>query len=120
MEIDRIHSVIFSYMNENYNLAIEECDRVLEKNGTSYLGRIFRAFSLIKKGLYDDAISDLNEAEKIQANTYEIYFHRGMALFYNEKFKEALDQFNKAIEVPEISDDQRDNTQKWINKAKLF
>ncbi len=41
-------------MNENYNSAIEECNRVIEKNGTSYLGVLFRAFSYIRIGLFSN------------------------------------------------------------------
>ena len=162
MEIDRIHSVIFSYMNENYTTAIEECDRILEKNGTSYLGRLFRGFAYLKKGLYQDAINDLNEAETLRPknvekklepeeeyeegedddddndkpktkkkkkkddipkkvdNGYEVYFHRGMARFYNENFKEAAADFHKALEFEGNTNEQKTNAEKWLNKAKLF
>ena len=105
-------------MNDNFSSAIEECDRILEKNGSSFLGRVFRAFAYIKKGLFAEAINDLNEAEKLQPNTFEVYFHRGIANFYSENFKEASEDFNKALEVDKISKEQKKTANKWITKLK--
>jgi len=118
-EIDRYHSVIFSYMTENYNAAIEECGRILEKNSNSYYGRFYRAVSFIKNGLYSEAINDLNEAEKLKPNTYEVFYHRGISNFYNENFKQASEDFNKALEIEDISKEHKENAQGWLNKTKL-
>lgn len=120
MEIDRIHSVIHSYMNDNLTSAIDECTQILEKNGSSFLGRIFRGFSYLKKGMYTDAVTDFDEAEKLQPNTYDIYLNRGKAYYYLEKFKESLEDLNKSLLVPKITGEQRKVAEDWLNKVKTF
>lgn len=59
----------------------------LRGNNNLYFGRV------------DDAMSDYNEAIRLDPKDPENYFFLGLAFVEKEKFAEALDAYNKAVEL---------------------
>lgn len=56
---------------------------------------------LIEKGIYNEAISDLNNVIKITNNNAGSYYNLGVIYSYQEKYQLAIDNFNRCINLSE-------------------
>ncbi|TXJ37789.1 tetratricopeptide repeat protein [Brachyspira aalborgi] len=56
---------------------------------------------LIEKGIYNEAISDLNNVIKINNNNAGAYYNLGVIYSYQEKYQLAIDNFNRCINLSE-------------------
>lgn len=77
-----------------------------------------QGMSLIEEGKFDDAIMCFDSSIAEDVNNREAYRGKGIALFNQCKYSDAIEQFNKAIEISKNEfDDIRLDAMKYCAKA---
>lgn len=115
--MDLFISAAQSYMDDNFNTAVEHFTKYISQQPTSD-AYLYRAAAYIQLGNYEEALKDLAEAENRSKASYEIAYKRGIAFFYSEKYQEAHNSFVNAALLAS-SPDQRSNLDRWMGKTKL-
>lgn len=117
MEIELIKSGLEAFMQENYQTAIDQFSKALEKDVDNIEGLIYRAASYNKLGNSSAGVEDLNKAESLNKNeehSYEILYNRAKLLINLNNFKSALDDLNKAKSLNGLNDEKKTNLEKLI------
>jgi Tfp pilus assembly protein PilF len=115
MEQSLISSGLESFLNDDFKTAIDNFSKALEKNADNIDCLVYRAVAYIKVGQNENAITDLNNAEKIEKR-FDVLYNRGKAYFYNEEFDKATTDLKEALEVKDISDERKSLVQNLLNK----
>jgi tetratricopeptide (TPR) repeat protein len=95
------YRAIANYRLEKFDEALSDISQAITLSpNNDYLYNV-RANCYYNKGDYAKAITDYNRALSKASNnakeTYETYFNRGRAYFYNKQFAEAIPDFTKRI-----------------------
>jgi tetratricopeptide (TPR) repeat protein len=106
MSDDFIHSGLTSYIDENYNTAVDQFSKSIQKNENIEQALIYRACSYIQIGDYSSAITDLNYAESLSTNYYEVFYNRAKAFYLCGDFKSSLSDINKLKELNNLTEEQ--------------
>jgi tetratricopeptide (TPR) repeat protein len=109
MEKELVNIGLTNYMEENYRTAIDQFSKSLEKSSDNFDALVYRGCSYIKLGDYSSAITDLNHAEKINGNNYEVLYNRAKAYFLNMDNKNGHSDITQAGELSDLSEEQKEN-----------
>ena len=95
----------FYLKSKDYEKAIEQYEKVLEKDPKNGAALFNRGFVHLKKGDFDKAIEDYDlYLEKIDSNDAAAYNNRGIAYRRLKQYERAIHDYNKAIELnPEFA-----------------
>ena len=91
----------FAYHDDHVE-AIKCFDKAIEINPRDASGFQHRSVAYRKKGLYDQAISDLNKVFELTprgARDAMTYNHRGIAYYHKGLYDQAIADYNKAQEL---------------------
>ena len=89
--------LVYLYL-EQYELAIQDCDKALELNSNFAPTYINRGIIYFELGNYESAFNDYNKAIEYKPDYVNAYLDRGLILGTKGRFDEALYDFNKVIE----------------------
>lgn len=87
------------FQNEEYDLALEAYNKVIEINPNNHFAYHSRGFILAKLKKYEAAIKDLEFSVPHYPNNYDGYIYLGYAYFTVGNFDAALDNFHSAINL---------------------
>ena len=96
-----------SFAEENYQTALSYFSNTLEKDEkdeNDELALLYRGCTYNKLGIYDKAIEDFNNLEKLN-KTEEFLISRAIAHFYSENYKEAKLDLERAREKASSEED---------------
>jgi tetratricopeptide (TPR) repeat protein len=86
-----------SFAEGNYQTALSYFSNTLEKDENDDFALLYRGCTYNKLGIYDKAIEDFNNLEKLN-KTEEFLVSRAIAHFYSENYKEAKLDLERARE----------------------
>ena len=77
-----------------------------------------RGLTQVKKGNYDQAISDFNKAIDLNPRDADVYNHRGNAYSLKRQFEQAISDYTRAIELnPRFADAYNNRGTAYKNKS---
>lgn len=89
-----------NYMQQNqYQEAVELCDKYLEENPTDSLAYLCRGAAKDDLKRYEDAIKDYDETIRLNPDYAIAYNNRGFAKNRLERYEEAIKDFDEAIRL---------------------
>ena len=97
------------YEDKNYTLAAQNFELAIERNPERAEFYIDYGLMKIETGDYEDALATFDKAilnkdiKMVQENNKRAYRGRGIAYFYMLKYERALEEFNLALEIDELS-----------------
>ncbi|RNA28030.1 suppressor of G2 allele of SKP1 -like protein [Brachionus plicatilis] len=105
----------FDLALENYNSAIEKC----EKNSSNQLYSYFvgRSQAFIKLKRFTEAVKDADSAISINSNDSRAFLKKGIAQFYIDQFEIALATLEEGFQKAE-KESERNSFNDWMNKCK--
>ena len=107
------------YINDEFELALNIFTELMTNNQNSFEARLYRAITYLQIKKFENALNDLNEAEKFENKSFfELYFRKGIALFHLERFLESNEYFKKAL-VLQTSQGDRNKLAIWANKLEI-
>ncbi len=89
------------------NRAITAFNKALELEPSFYKAYMDKAEAYLYKGMYDDGLSSVQEAIKLNEQDGWCYFQRGRLYYEKGEIDKSLEDFNKAITL--LSADEPDN-----------
>jgi tetratricopeptide (TPR) repeat protein len=107
-----------SYITDDYKTAVKHFSEFLNTHKNNLEGLLYRANAYLNLGLISEALTDLTEAEKVNQNSFDLYYKKGIAAFKLEQFLDAGENFKKALSLATNSE-QRDNLVIWTNKLEI-
>lgn len=118
MEEEFLQSGLTAIMDENYNTAIDYFTKIISKNDKNYKALLYRGVANVKKGDYENALSDLNKAEEIRVKDSDddLFYFKGVALFYSQELEKAKEQFEKALTMKTNDDSKKEIINKYLDK----
>ena len=84
------------FIYQNYDEAIKAYSNLIESKPEDINLLLCRALCYIETAQYDLAIEDLEVADKVEFNNFQVYLRWGIALFYKGEMAKALKQFKAA------------------------
>jgi tetratricopeptide (TPR) repeat protein len=105
-----------SLMEDNYQTAIEYFTKSLERNPESYDSHLYRGIAYFKFGDYSSSISDLNNAEKIKENSFDVLYNRAKTHFYNQDFTNGINDLKRARDLGNLTEEQLDKINTLSNR----
>lgn len=107
------------YINDNFKGAVEKFSEILNSNPSDkFSALLYRSSAYIQLGNHTEALKDLEDAEKLNNNSFELYYKRGIAAFTNQSFLEASEYLKKALTLSTNSE-QREKLIIWSNKLEI-
>jgi Flp pilus assembly protein TadD len=106
MEDNLIQSGMTAYIEENYETAIDQFSKSLEKSALNSEALLFRGCSYLKSGQFDKALKDFNQVEELSGEFYDLLLNRTEAHFYNMDFEKAHSDFAKLKSISNLNDFQ--------------
>jgi len=100
----------------NYEDAIISYSKLIDANPNDYDLFLSRAICYIELSQYDEAIKDLEKADKLKPNVFQTHFRYGIALFWKAKFGEALTYLKIAESLASLPH-EKNYVSAWINKC---
>ncbi len=97
------------YEDKNYTLAAQNFELAIERNPERAEFYIDYGLMKIETGDYEDALATFDKAilnkdiKMVQENNKRAYRGRGIAYFYMLEYERALEEFNLALEIDELS-----------------
>lgn len=91
------HSI--AYPKEQYEQAIQDYDKVIERDPNFDNAYNNRGNAYYYLGKYKRAIQDFDEAIECESDFAEAYGNRGAAHYYLKNYEQALADLNKSIEL---------------------
>jgi tetratricopeptide (TPR) repeat protein len=82
-----------------YDLAIEDCNKVLNKDSNNFLAFYTRAMSFSQKGDAIQALKDFQEAETLNPLFKDIYLNRGSLFLLSGNWKFAVADFSQVLKL---------------------
>ena len=118
MEDEFLQSGLTAIMDENYNTAIDYFSKIISKNEKHYKALLFRGVANVKKGDYDSALADLNKAEEIREKDTndDLFYFKGVALFYSQELEKAKEQLEKALTMKTNDEHKKEIINKYLDK----
>ncbi len=101
MDSELIHSGLISYMDENYKTALDQFSKALEKNSENSEALLYRGSTFIETGNYSNALQDLDKADKLKPNDYEIIYKKALAYFMSMDFTSGNKELNRLKSMSE-------------------
>jgi tetratricopeptide (TPR) repeat protein len=82
---------------EQYDSALEDLNRAIDSTpaASAGLARYYRGYAFLKLANYSGALTDLNEAQKLQPNNADVYLARGEAERAQDNSDAALKDFDE-------------------------
>lgn len=94
-----------SYDRKDYENAIAEYSRAIEKDPSYAEVYKNRSRAYIARGDYDSAIADCNRAIELDSNFDKAYYDRGIAYYDKKDYDRAIADFTRATEItPDYAD----------------
>ncbi|CAD8119259.1 unnamed protein product [Paramecium primaurelia] len=97
--------------DSKFNLAVEQCDKVLNADPQNLHALYRKGLSLINWKEYEQAISCIEKALKSNPNYSICYFIKGNSLHNLNKYEDAISCYDKAIQI------DPNYAQAYINKG---
>ncbi len=97
---------------KNFPEAIQQFDKSLALDSTSYIPYYNRANANREQGKFVEALGDYSKAINLKPNIKDIYLNRGVVFYTLERYEQALEDFNFALQL-----DQND-AQTYFKRAK--
>lgn len=97
-----------------YDEAIEDYNRVIEKDCYNAKAYVSRGYAYKEKKEYDKAIIDCTRAIELEPNNVEAYTNRGYAYSKKEEFDKAIENYTQAIKL------QPDSEEHYIYRALVY
>ena len=118
MEDEFLQSGFTAIMDENYNTAIDYFSKIISKNEKHYKALLFRGVANVKKGDYDSALADLSKAEEIREKDTndDLFYFKGVALFYSQELEKAKEQLEKALTMKTNDEHKKEIINKYLDK----
>ena len=114
MEEEFIKYGLINNIEGNYDTAIEQFTKAINKNEQNYKGYLYRAIAYSNKGEYNNALNDFEKAEKLKKEDDEFYYLRGKTYFYNQNFNNAKIDFEKALTINSINEENKEIINKLL------
>jgi len=101
----KIQRAITFFLNNNYELALNEFNEIFEKNSLSFLTNEFpfifyyRSYTFYKLNQFGKSIQDIEEYIKLRPDDYEGYNLRGLNFQSLNDDKKAVIDFDKTIQI---------------------
>ena len=113
---DFTQSGLIAIADGDYDTAIDLLNKAINKDEKSYKANLLRGIAYSNKGDYPKAIVDFNNAEKLRKNDEndEFYYLRGKTYFYNQNFNNAKIDFEKALTINSINEENKENINKLL------
>jgi tetratricopeptide (TPR) repeat protein len=96
-----IHAYLYRAESYNalgqYDLAIEDCNRVLYADPHNFLAYYTRAMSFSQKGEVFNALKDFEIAQAINPVFQDIYLNRGVLFLMTSNWKDAIADFSEVL-----------------------
>jgi tetratricopeptide (TPR) repeat protein len=108
------------YMAGYYDLAYESFSQLLERNPDNYTLLINHAYTCLKLNKFDFVLADAERAIRMDSNKHEGLLLKGIALFHQGKYDEALKEFERAkliLSGLNATDPRRVEVEVWEQKA---
>lgn len=94
------NNMISAYDAGNYNEAIMYSDKILSKDPDNFDALVYKGYSLSCNHNYEEALEYLTKAEKFDTNPIpDLYDEIGYTCYCLEKYEEAVQNFNKSIDL---------------------
>jgi suppressor of G2 allele of SKP1 len=106
------------YVNDNFKEAVSKFTELLNSSKDNFNALLYRASSYISLGDHAAALKDLEEAEKMNAISFEVQYKKGISHFYLENFLDSSTSFKKALQLAS-NQEQREKLIIWVNKVEL-
>ncbi len=94
-----------------YSLALNSFDLVLQINPYQEITWCFRGITLVQLNRYEDAIDSYDHAILLKPDNDESWYHRGNALSIVGRYEEAIDSYDHAILL------KPDNDESWYHRG---
>lgn len=113
------NAIIFAYRGlvfidkQKFKQALKDFDKALKIDRNLEIARINRAFVLRTLGKFDEAFKEIGKTEHIGINS-EGHHQKGIIYLKNNRLKEALDSYNKAVEL------DKNNVEALYSRAMLY
>ena len=89
----------YAYLNKgDFNRAIEDFDRVLQNDASNLAANANKAIALARTGQMDEALAIYDQLIQVSPST-SVYWSRGMLYSALKKYKEAIADYTKAIDL---------------------
>ena len=85
--------------NENFEGALEDFSKAVEKDPKFAEGYLNRGYVHGNMGKLQEALADFDKAIAIDSGYIEAYYNRGFIYGFFEEFEKAIADFNKVIEL---------------------
>jgi tetratricopeptide (TPR) repeat protein len=106
MEDNLLQIGMTAFIEENYETAIDQFSKSIEKNADNSEALLFRGCSYLKLGYYDKAVSDFNQTEILSGEFYHLLVNRSQAHFFNMDFKQSHADLSKLKSMTNLNDYQ--------------
>jgi hypothetical protein len=107
-----------SFISENFKEAVSAFTQDLEEDNKNFGAYLYRASANIELGNYSEALTDLEEAEKTNPKSFEVFYKKGIAAFKLEKYILSSESFKTALSLASHSE-QREKLILWTNKVNI-
>ena len=99
MEVELYHLCRYFSIKENYSLAVDILNKILEIYTNSSVDYFLRGYNYLKLNKNDFAIKDFTKAIELNPDHYYAYFERGVSYSNEGEDDLAIKDYTKAIEI---------------------
>ena len=97
MEEDFLSVGLLNYIDNNYKTALENFNKVVNKNDENHEALLYRGICHLKLGNYENSINDLNKSEALSGeSSFSYSYNRGLAYLYNNEISNAKQDLESA------------------------
>jgi tetratricopeptide (TPR) repeat protein len=117
--LEKLNKAYHLYVTEQYSVALPRFNALITTSPT-YEAYIGKAATLIKLNRIDEAMQDSGHAISKDESRYEGYYYKGICLFHQSKFSQALTEFENAkskLGESDIHEYANEQIFIWTNKA---